>query len=113
MSQNTRIQKIKLFIKISIIVGILITFVVLGLFVRPVTTFENAHMKKWLVLNDVQRIKTVERVVKTEEYQDLLIRCVDKIANLPNSNEMLISDAVAICYGGIQQNAQNAQSDEE
>jgi len=105
MTKNTKIQKIKLFVKASIIIVVSAVFVVLGIFIRPVTTFENAHMKKWLVLNEQQRAETVNRIVKNTENEELLLKCVDKIANLPDSNEMLIRDAVAICYSGIQLNA--------
>ena len=113
MTKNTKIQKIKLFIKTSIIVAVLTVFVVLGLFVRPVPTFENASMKKWLVLDDQQRILTLNRVVKNADNQDLLFKCVDKIAQLPDSNEMLIRDAIALCYNGIEMNAQTTDSNEE
>ena len=110
MTKKAKIQKIKLFVKVAIIVAILVVFVVLGIFVRPAATFENAHMKKWLGLDEKQRVETVNRVVKNIDDQELLIKCVDKIANFPDSNEMLIRDAVAICYNGIKL---SAQSDEE
>lgn len=113
MTQNTKIQKIKLFIKASIIVIVLSVFVILGIFVRPNHTFENYRMKKWLVLNEQQRISTLNRVVKNADNQELLFKCVDKIANLPDSNEMLIRDAMALCYNGIQMNTQNTNSNEE
>lgn len=107
MTRKAKIQKIKLFIKASIIIAILLVFVVLGIFVRPTTTFENAHMKKWQVLTEQQRVKTIQRVVKDVDDEELLLKCVDKIASLPDSNEMLIRDAVAICYNGIKLNAQS------
>lgn len=113
MTKNTKIQKIKLFIKTSIIVAVLTVFVVLGLFVRPVSTFENSRMKKWLVLDEHQRVSTLNRVLKDVNDKDLLFKCVDKIAQLPDSNEMLIRDAMALCYSGIQMNAQTTNSDEE
>ena len=114
MTQNTKIQKIKLVIKASIIIAVLFVFVVLGIFVRPaLSTFENAHMKKWLVLNEQQRVSTLNRVIKDADNQELLFLCVDKIANLPDSNDMLIRDAITLCYGGIQMNAQKANSDEK
>ncbi len=113
MKQNAKIQKIKLFIKTSIIVVLLFIFVVLGIFIRPNHTFENARMKKWLVLDDQQRISTLNRVVKNANDEGLLFKCVDKIANLPDSNEMLIRDAIVICYNGIQMSAQNVNSDEK
>ena len=110
MSKKTKIQQIKLFIKASIIIAVLSVFVVLGIFVRPAHTFENARMKKWLSLDEQQRKETIERIIKDAKDQELLIQCVTKIADLPNSNEMLIRDAVAICYNGIQM---NVQKDEE
>ena len=113
MIQNTKIQKIKLFIKASIIFAVLFVFVVLGIFVRPTSTFENAHMKKWLVLDEQQRISTLNRMVKNADNQDLLFKCVDKIAILPDSNEMLIRDAIALCYNGIQMTVQKINLDEE
>ena len=114
MTQNTKIQKIKLFIKASIIVAVLFVFVVLGIFIRPASsTFENSYMKRWLVLNEQQRISTLNRVVNNADNQELLFKCVDKIAQLPDSNEMLIRDAISFCYNGIQINTQKTNSDEE
>ena len=107
MTQNTKIQKIKLFIKASIIIGVLSVFIILGIFVRPSSTFENARMKKWLVLDEQQHISTIQRVIKNTDNQELLLKCVDKIAQLPDANEMLIRDAIVICHNGIQMNAQS------
>jgi len=114
MTKNTKIQKIKLFIKASIIIAVLFVFVVLGIFVRPSSSnFENSHMKKWLVLNKQQRIFTLNRVVNDADDQELLLQCVDKIAGLPDSDDMLIRDAISICYNGIKINIQKTNSDEE
>ena len=114
MIQNKRIQKIKLFIKASIIVAVLFVFIVLGIFVRPASSdFENSHMKKWLVLNEQQRVSVLNRVVNGAEDQDLLFKCVDKIARLPDSDDMLIRDAISLCYNGIKMNTQKTNSDEE
>ena len=103
MTQSAKIQKIKLFIKISLVVFILFLFVVLGFFVKPIRTFENSNMKKWLSLAEQERIITVQRVVHTTENQELLMDCVTKIAELPNSNDMIIHDAIVLCYNGIKQ----------
>jgi len=104
-----KIQQIKLFIKASIIIAVLCVFVVLGIFVRPSRTFENANMKKWTSLTEEQRVSTIERIIKDTADQELLIKCVEKIAGLPDSNEMLIRDAAAICYSGIQINASQSE----
>lgn len=110
MTKRTKIQIVKLFIKASIIIGVLCVFIVLGIFIRPAHTFENANMKKWLSLSMEERTLTLNRVVKNVSDQELLMKCVDKIAALPNSNEMQIRDAVVICYNGIQM---NVSQDEE
>ena len=62
-------------------------------------------MKKWLELSDEQQIKTLKRVVKKSDNDDLLIQCVTKIAELPDSEKMDIRDAVVLCYNGIKINA--------
>ncbi len=105
MTKKKRLQQIKLLIKASIIIGVLFVFIVLGLFVRPNRTFENVNMKKWLNLTSEQRALTIEHIIKDVQDKELLIKCLDKIAELPNSNEMLIKDATVICYSGIQMNA--------
>ena len=104
MTQSKKIQQIKLFIKISIVICVLCVFVVLGFFVKPIRTFENANMKKWLNLSEQERIITVQRIVPNVEDQSLLIDCVTKIAELPNSNDMIIHDSTVLCYNGIKQN---------
>jgi len=105
------IQQIKLFIKASIIVSVLAIFIVLGIFIRPVVSFENARMEKWLSLNETQRILTVQHIVKDFDGNEILIKCVDKIAQLPNSNEMLIRDAIVLCNGGIQMNLESSNDE--
>lgn len=105
------IQQIKLFIKASIITTVLAIFVVLGIFVRPTIIYENARMEKWLELNDSQRVSTVQHVIKDFDGNEILIKCVDKIAQLPNSNEMLIRDAIVLCNGGIQMNLESSNDE--
>ena len=107
MTKRTKIQQIKLFIKISIVVFVLAVFIILGLFVKPIRTFENAHMKKWLSLSEQEKITTIQRIVPNADNQDLLLSCVTKIAELPNSNEMVVHDAVVLCYNGIKINLEN------
>ena len=118
MKKRTKIQHIKLFIKISIVICVLFIFVVLGLFVKPGHTFENANMGKWLKLDRQQQIETVQLIIKTDESQELLLDCVTKIAELPKSDDMQIRDAVVLCYNGIKLNTESisetsSESDEK
>lgn len=106
MTYRTKIQKIKLFIKISIVVFVVGVFIVLGFFVKPNQYFENSNMKKWILLSDAQKINTLNNILKDDSNQELLIQCIDKIATLPDSGEMQIRDAVALCYTGIKLNVE-------
>ena len=111
MTQRTKIQQIKLFIKISIVICVLSIFVILGFFVKPIRTFENYHMKKWTSLSEQDRIITVQKVILNAEDQDLLINCITKIASLPDSNTMIIHDAAVLCYNGIKLNTNQSTDD--
>ena len=105
MTQKAKIQQIKFFIKLSIVIFVLSVFVVLGFFVQPIRTFEKSHMKKWLSLSEQEQITTIQRIVPNVDNQDLLIQCITKIANLPDSNKMTIHDATVLCYNGIKLNS--------
>ena len=109
MTQRTKIQQIKLIIKIAIVVCVLCVFLILGFFVKPIHTFEKSHMKKWLSLSEQERITTVQRIVQNAENQDLLINCITKIAELPDSNKMIINDAAVLCYNGIKLNSKSEE----
>lgn len=113
MTQRTKIQRIKLVIKISIVLCVFVIFIVFGFFIKPVRTFENVNMKKWLTLSEQDRIMTVQRVVPNADNQDLLMDCITKISNLPNSNEMIIRDATVLCYNGIKFSATSPETPDE
>jgi hypothetical protein len=110
MPKKTKIQHVKTFIKVSIITSVLVAFIVLGFFVRPNHSFENANMKKWSKLTPEQQIETVERIIKTSENQELLINCITKISELPDAEDMQIRDAIALCYNGILLNTESNQA---
>ena len=105
MTQKTKIQQIKLFIKISIVVCVLFVFIVLGFFVKPMRTFESSNMKKWVILSEQEKITTLQHIMPNVENQELLISCINKISSLPNSDDMIVRDAAALCYNGIKLNS--------
>ena len=80
--------------------------------VKHTYTFENSSIKKWAVLTESQRISTLKRIIPdTTQDMDLLIQCITKIAQLPDSGTMDIRDGAALCYNGIKLN--NNKPDEE
>lgn len=107
----SKTRKIKRVIKIAVATAIIFIAVILAFFVQHTHTFENSHMKKWLKITDTERIATIERIVKESENQELIIACVTKISELPDSNEMIIRDAISLCYNGIKLNRTVKQED--
>ena len=108
--KRTKIQQIKRAIKIAIALFVLVLFIVLGFFAQYNRTFENSNMKKWSKLTDSQKISTLNSVKRHMPDKDLMLACMDKIAELPDSHEMMIRDAASLCYNGIKL---NTQQDEE
>ena len=102
---RTKLQKIKYIIKITIVCVLLFLFVALGFCVKHTYTFENSSLKKWQFLSEQHRIATLNRIVPNAQDSELLIQCVSKIAQLPDSETMDIRDATVLCYNGIKLNS--------
>lgn len=111
MTQKTKIQQIKLLIKISIVICILFAFVIFGFFVKPTRTFENSNMKKWGNLSEQEKITTLQQIIPNSENQELLINCINKISTLPDADDMVIRDAAVLCYNGIKLNTITNEKD--
>ena len=101
---SKKIQQIKLFIKIAIVVSILFIIILLAFLVNHNHTYEKSNMKKWAEITTTQKIDTLRQSITNIEISDLLIACMDKIAELPNSNEMMVQNAASLCYNGIKLN---------
>ncbi len=101
MAKKNKIQKIKNFIKVCVALGLLLLFIVLAFFVKHKRTFENANMDKWISLDADQRTDTMQRIIPDFENNDLFMNCMNKIASLPESENMMIQSAAALCYNGI------------
>ena len=104
MPKKTKIKIIKRIIKISIAIAVAVILVFLGFFVKYNYTFENASMEKWRNLTTEQQINTLNRVVSDYDNEELLLQCVTKISQIPDSQKMDIRDAIVICYNGIKIN---------
>jgi len=113
MTKKTKIQKIKNFIKILVASSLVVSFIILTFFVKHTHTFENANMNKWLSLTDNQRLITVQRIIPNFESDDLFMMCMNKIAGLPESSNMLIQSAISLCYNGIKLHSEPSENEQE
>ena len=94
-----RIKKLLLFV-----VGICVLLMAIFVFFRAQrsTDLEGGKLSNWRAASLERRIAAVKILRASDEDTELLVACVDKIAQLPESGEMEIRDAVALCYTGIQ-----------
>lgn len=94
---------LKLFIGIAVLVIVIVVF----FFAMKSSDLENGNLRQWRGTNLEMRTATVQILVASDSDLELLVQCVDKIASLPDSGEMAVRDAVALCYTGIQVNQNN------
>ena len=76
-------------------------------FAMRTSDLENSNLKKWRSADLTRRTAAAQILSASDENLDLLVQCVDKIATLPESGDMAVRDAVALCYTGIQVNQNN------
>ncbi|MBP3316070.1 MAG: hypothetical protein J6L70_00500 [Alphaproteobacteria bacterium] len=93
---------VKKYFKILIGGGVLI----MALFVFTMSLrshdLSGGTLKNWLSANNDERVSTVRALVGGDENTDIIVACVSKMATLPDSGEMTISDAARLCNLGMQ-----------
>ncbi len=98
---------LKKYLRFFIGVAVLILAIVIFFFAMQSSDLENGNLKKWRSADLSRRTAAAQILSASDENLDLLVQCVDKIATLPESGEMAVRDAVALCYTGIQVNQNN------
>ena len=98
---------IKKYLKFIIGIAVLIMAVVVFLLLMQTSDLENGNMKKWRSADLDNRMAAAQILSASDENLELLVKCVDKIASLPESGEMAVRDAMSLCYTGMQLKANN------
>lgn len=93
---------IKKYFKILIGVAVLLLCMGIFFFAQRAGDLENGNMRAWLAASDERRVATVGILIGTDEHNELMVACLDKIAALADSDEMMVRDAASLCYTGIQ-----------
>lgn len=93
------IKKLLLFI-----VGICVLLMAVFVFFRAnrANSLEGGNLNNWRAAALERRVAAVRILRADDTHTDLIVACVDKMATLPESGEMAVRDAVALCYTGIQ-----------
>jgi hypothetical protein len=93
---------VKKYLKLFIGAAVLILVIVVFFFSQRGSMLETGVLKDWRSATVDRRIAAAQILIGAEKNIDILVACVDKMASLPDSNEMAVRDAVALCYTGIQ-----------
>ncbi len=98
---------VKKYLKIFIGVAVLILAIVVFFFAMRTSNLENASLRKWRAADLNRRMAAAQILSASDANLDLLVKCVDKIAALPESGDMMVRDAVTLCNMGIIMNENN------
>lgn len=94
------------FLKKSLIfiIGIFVLLFVVSIFIRlqKTTALESGQLKDWRAASIERRLDAVKILTASDKDLDLLVKCVDKMAALPDSSDMPVRDATQLCLMGIQ-----------
>ncbi len=93
---------IKKYFKIFVGAAVFISVLVVFFFAMKSNDLETGNLRRWRASSVEQRMAAIKVLIANEENTDILVKCVDKISDLPDSGEMTVRDAVSLCYTGIQ-----------
>lgn len=93
---------IKKYFKIFIGAAVLVLVIMVFFFSQRSTSLETGTIKNWRAATIDRRISAIQILTGAEQNIELMVACVDKMATLPDSSEMMVRDAAALCYTGIQ-----------
>ena len=83
-------------------VGVLIMAVMFFVQSQKTTSLESGTLKHWPSASFDRRVAAVKILTATEKDNDIVVKCVDKMTTLPDSETMTVRDAVDLCFIGMQ-----------
>lgn len=94
---------IKKYLKFIIgIAALILVFAVFAMSQQRVGSLETGTLKDWRAAPLERRVASAKILSGSDEHAELITQCIDKIATLPDSAEMMVKDAASLCYTGIQ-----------
>lgn len=85
------------------IIGIAVLVIVLVFFIqsRRTNSLESGQLADWRKATTTDKSATIKILVATDEHNELMVQCVDKMATLPGSDTIYVRDAAELCFIGI------------
>lgn len=92
---------IKKYFKLFIGVCVLVMVVLVFFFAKRGESLEIGTLKDWRSASIDRRVASVQILTASEDNNDILVACIDKISSLPDSSEMAVRDAISLCQTGL------------
>lgn len=93
------------FLKFSLkfVLGVLVLLAVVWIFTQTQkpTALETGMLKDWRAASNERKLGAIKILTASDGDLDLLMKCVDKMATLPDSGDMPVRDATELCLVGI------------
>ena len=93
---------LKKYLKFFVGIGVLLIAIFVFVQTQKTTALESGQLKHWRSASVERRMAAIKVLTASENNLDLLVKCVDKIASLPDSGDMPVRDAVELCFVGVQ-----------
>ncbi len=94
------------FLKKSLIfvvgLGVLLLVVFIFAQLQKTTALETGTLKDWRAASIERRVAAVKILRASDDNVEILVKCVDKMATLPESSDMTVRDATELCFVGVQ-----------
>lgn len=86
-----------------LVIGVLVLVAAIIVFYEIQTSkgLESGSLKEWRKASLEERTNTVKIITSTEENVELMVACIDKMAEMQDSDKMAVKDAASLCYTGI------------
>ncbi len=95
------VKFLKKYLKFLIGVGVLLVVVLVFVQTQGATSLESGLLKDWRGAAVERKTDAIKILTASDADADLLVKCVDKMATLPDSSDMPVRDAVQLCLMGI------------
>jgi len=93
------LKKALLFV-VGIFTLLAVVYVFIG--VQKTTSLESGTLKDWRGASIERKAAAVKILRASDDNLEILVKCVDKMATLPDSSDMAVRDATELCFMGMQ-----------
>lgn len=91
----------KFVLKFLLGIAVLLAVFLVFFYTQRSNDLSTGTLKNWASASNDQRVAAAKVAVAGDSDIDLIVACVNKMSTLPDSHEMIVRDAISLCYTGI------------